>query len=167
MKLDLDKDWGLIRKHFKESFPSNIHVSAASLDEHGHPTVTPVGSFFLNNNTSGHYFEKYISRLKISAQQRTPICILAVNSGKWFWFKSLLQGRFKRPPAIRLTGQLGTLRQATQNEMDRWHRRVRLTRGLKGDTMMWRDMAMVREVTITGAELINLGEMTRHFKSET
>ena len=87
--MDLKADWNIIRKHFNRSFSQNLFISIASVDSDNNPTVTPIGSLFLNDNQTGFYFEKYPTKLPANAKTNTNICALAVNSSKWFWFKSL------------------------------------------------------------------------------
>jgi uncharacterized pyridoxamine 5'-phosphate oxidase family protein len=105
--MDVIDKWTDIRMHFNKSFRTNFHVSIASVDMEGNPTVTPIGSLFLNRDQTGFYFEKFPSKLPKHARNNTNICVLAVNSGRWFWLKSLFQGHFKASPAIKLYGQLG------------------------------------------------------------
>ena len=158
--MDLNGDWEKIRKHFNKSFRSNLHVSVASVDSENNPTVTPIGSLFLNKNQTGFYFEKYPSRLPVHARNVKKICVLAVNSSRWFWLKSLFIGEFKNYPAVKLYGELGHRRLATPVEINRLKRRMRTTRGMKGNRYLWGDMAHVRDITFHRAEKINLGKMT-------
>lgn len=158
--MDLGKEWKALRIHFNKSFKSNFHVSIASVDTNNNPTVTPIGSLFLNHNQSGFYFEKYPAKLPEAAKNNLNICVLAVNSSKWFWLKSLFSGSFKSPPAIKLYGQLGQRREAKQQELSRLKRRMKITSGLKGNTYLWGNMKFIREIEFSRAEKINLGGMT-------
>ncbi len=47
-------------------------------------------------------------------------------------------------------------------ELHRLARRMKATKGLKGNKYLWGDMNWVRDITFTKAEKINLGEMTNH-----
>ena len=87
--MDIAAHWKEIQKHFNFSFQSNFYVSIASVDIENNPTVTPIGSLFLNNNQTGFYFEKYPTKLPQQAHENNMICALAVNSNTWFWLKSL------------------------------------------------------------------------------
>ena len=158
--MDLTLDWDHIRKHFNKSFRSNFYVSVASVDTENHPTVTPIGSLFLNDNQTGFYFEKFPSKLPLHAKENPNVCILAVNSGTLFWLTSLFKGSFSSYPAIKLYGTLGEKRKATDKEIRRLNRRMQLTKGLKGNSYMWKNMIYVRDVTFTKGEKINLGNMT-------
>lgn len=158
--MNLITDWKIIRTHFNKSFRSNFYVSIASVDAQNNPTVTPIGSLFLNDNQTGFYFEKFPSKLPIHANINKNICVLGVNSNRLFWVKSLFKEKFSTPPAIKLYGELGEKRKATQKEIERLNRRMRATKGLKGNTYLWKNMEYVREVKFTKAEQINLGKMT-------
>ena len=158
--MDIKTNWKEIKTHFSKSFRTNFHVSIASVDIDNNPSVTPIGSLFLNNNRTGFYFEKYPTKLPINGKNNPNICILAVNSNVWFWIKSLFIGEFKKYPAIKLYGQLGEKREATDIEIKRLNNRMKSTKGFKGNLYMWGKMEYVREITFTNVEKINLGEMT-------
>ncbi|MGO3181763.1 MAG: pyridoxamine 5'-phosphate oxidase family protein [Aequorivita sp.] len=160
--MDLISDWDKIRKHFNKSFRSNFHISVASVDSENNPTVTPIGSMFLNDNQTGFYFEKFPFKLPKHAKENPNVCLLGVNSGRIFWIKSLFKGTFSDYPAIKLYGELGEKRKATEKEIGRLNRRMKATKGLKGNTYMWKNMEYIREIKFTRAEKINLGEMTKN-----
>ena len=155
-------NWHKIRKHFSKSFSSSLHVSIASLDSDNNPTTTPIGSFFLNKDQTGFYFEKFPSRLPNHSKLNRTICVLGVNSNKWFWIKSLIKEKFLEYPGLKLYGILGEKRKASEIEIGRLKRRMRRTSGLKGHKYLWADMKYVRDITITKAEKINIGKMTSH-----
>ncbi len=159
--MDIKNNWSEIRKHFNRSFRSNFYVSLASVNTEDQPTVTPIGSLFLNQNQTGFYFEKYPTKIPLNVQTNPKICVLAVNSNTWFWLKSLFSGKFQSNPAIKLYGTLGERRKATEIEASRLNKRMRATRGLKGNTYLWNDMLWVRVITFSKAEKINLGTMTQ------
>ena len=158
--MNLSENWKEIRDHFNKSFRSNFHVSVASVDAENYPTITPIGSLFLNKNCSGFYFEKYPNKLPKSAKANNNICVLAVNSNSWFWIKSLFKGKFTYYPAIKLYGVLGEKRKATDIEITRLNRRMKATKGMKGNNYLWGNMDIVRDITFNKAEKINLGKMT-------
>jgi len=159
--MDIQKDWEQIRTHFNKCFRSNFHVSIASIGADHIPTVTPIGSLFLNRDQTGFYFEKYASLLPLHAQTNPRICVLAVYSSTWFWLVSLFRGRFHRYPAIKLYGRLGKKRKATSLEISRLNRRMNGLLRWKGGKYLWGEMEYVRDITFTRAEKVNLGEMTR------
>lgn len=159
--MELKRDWKKIRTHFNKSFRSSLHVSIGSMDSENNPTVTPIGSLFLNNDQTGFYFEKFPTKIPKYAKINKNICVLAVNSNKWFWFKALYRMKFKEPPALKLFGELGNRRSATEKEINRLKRRMKATKKLKGNAYLWGDMDMVRELKFTRVELANIGEMTQ------
>jgi len=160
--MDIITSWADIRKHFNKSFRTNFHVSVASVDRENNPTVTPIGSLFLNHNQTGFYFEKYPTKLPRNVLSNKNICVLGVNSSTWFWLNSLFRGKFKSYPAIKLYGQLGDRRKATDIEIKRLNKRMKATKWLKGNNYLWGNMEYVRDITFSKAEKINLGKMTKN-----
>lgn len=158
--MNIETDWNKIRKHFNKSFASNFYVSVASVDSENNPTVTPIGSLFLNDNQTGFYFEKFPSKLPKHAKSNPKVCVLGVNSGRVFWIKALFKEKFNDFPAMKLYGELGERRKATEKQIKRLNRRMKVTNGLKGNTYLWKTMEFVREIKFTKAEKINLGKMT-------
>lgn len=158
--MDIVKDWEEIRKHFNKSFSSNFYVSVASVNADNSPIITPIGSLFLNRDQTGFYFEKYPTKIPKHSQINKKVCVLAVNSNRFFWLKALFRGKFKGYPAVRLYGELGERREARSNEIRRLKKRMKLTNGTKGNSYLWGDMAIVRELKFERAEMIHLGNMT-------
>lgn len=161
--MEIITHWKEIRTHFNKCFSTSLSVAIASVDKDNNPTVTPIGSMFLNGNQTGCYFEKYPSKLPQHATENKNICVLGVNSGKWFWIKALYKLRFKTYPAIKLYGELGEKRRATEIEISRLKKRMKPTKLLKGNAYLWGDMAFVREIKFHKAEVVNIGKMTDHF----
>jgi hypothetical protein len=158
--MDIKENWQLIKNHFHVSFKTSLSVSIASVNKDNKPTVTPIGTLFLNTDQTGFYFEKFPKKIPENAKTNKNICVLGVNSSKWFWIKALYKLKFSAYPAIRLYGELGEKRKATALEILRLNRRMRRTKGLKGNTYLWGDMEFVREITFTKAEGIHIGKMT-------
>lgn len=158
--MDIHTDWHVIKRLFRKSFASSFHYAIATVAEDGRPHVTPIGSLILGSPGRGVYFEEFPSRLPGNLSNNRRLCVLAVNSSRWFWLTSLIRGRFHSMPAVRLLGEAGDVRAATPAEMALWQRRVRSVRFTKGHQKMWRNMRMVRDVTFTGIEPVHLGEMT-------
>lgn len=160
--MDLKKDWDKIRAHFNKSMSTSFHVAISSVNQENLPTVTPIGTFFLNGNQTGFYFEVYATKLPINAKTNRNVCILGVNSSNWLWFKSVVTGRFNAYPAVKLYGKLGVKRKATAIEVSRFSSRVNALKWTKGYKILWgKNMEYVREITINKAEKINLKEMTK------
>ena len=124
------------------------------------PSVTPIGSLFLNGDQTGFYFEKYPKKLARSAERNNNICVLAVNNGISFWLSSLFKVKFKDYPAIKLYGKLGETREASEIEISRLKRRMKVTKWTKGNKYLWGDMKTVREISFTHGEKVNIGKMT-------
>ena len=61
---------------------------------------------------------------------------------------------------MRLYGTVGEVREATEKEIESWHRRVRTARSSKGYSIMWENMKMVRDITFSRVEPVHMGEMT-------
>ena len=158
--MEIDTHWPLVKKLFKKAFSSCFHFSIASIDANGKPHVTPIGSLILGEPGHAIYFEEFTSKLPENFESNKFVSVLAVNSGKWFWLKSLLKGKFSELPALRLNGEAGRLREATQIEMDLWHKRVKSVSFTKGHKIMWRRMGKVREIEFTSIEPVHIGRMT-------
>ena len=161
MIMDIKTNWKSIKSHFKNSLKRNMFLAIASVNDQNEPTVTPIGSLFFNENQTGFYFEKFATKLNKHAKTNNKICVIAVNNSKWFWLISLFKGKFSSYPGVKLYGELGESREATEIEKRAMQRRVRITQGLKGHTYLWKDMSLVRDIKFTKAEKINLGQMTR------
>jgi len=159
--MSLIENWSQIRKLVNGTFRRQLHVAIASIDTDGKPTNTPIGSLFLNSNQTGFYFEKFPKKLPKNAQANPNICVLAINSKRLFWLKSLFKNKFDSLPGIKLHGVLGERRKATKIEISRLNKRMWFTKGLKGNTYLWGDMKEVRDITFTAVEKINIGEMTK------
>ena len=159
--MDLIANWKDVKYLFKKSFKSSFHYAIATVTENGEPHVTPIGSLILGKPGHGFYFEKFTQHLPLNYASNRNICVLAVNSSRWFWLKSLVGGRFTSPPAVRLHGVAGDLREATGTEIALWQKRVRRVSFSKGHAMLWRSMSMVRDIEFTRIEPVHIGKMTR------
>lgn len=109
----------------------------------------------------GFIFEKFPSKLPEHAKVNPNVCLLGVNSGRFFWLKALFTEKFSDYPAIKLYGVLGERKKATEHEINRLNRRMQITNGLKGNTYLWKKMEFVRDIKFSKAEKINLGKMTK------
>lgn len=45
-----EKDWKNIQQVFAAAQKSSLHASIATVDPSGQPTITPIGTIFLNDN---------------------------------------------------------------------------------------------------------------------
>lgn len=153
-------NWKEVKGLFKDSFKSSFHFSIATVSENGEPHVTPIGSLILGQPGCGIYFERFPKTLPRNLANSRQVCVLAVNSSRWFWLKSLVRGNFASPPAVRLHGIAGELRDATNTEIALWQKRVRRVSFSKGHALMWRGMTKVRDIKFTKVEPVQIGQMT-------
>lgn len=159
--MDVTENWGDIKEIFKKSFASSFHYAVATVSAGGVPHVTPIGSLILGRPGNGFYFEEFTRQLTHNLKTNRHVCVLAVNSSRLFWIKSLVSGRFSSPPAVRLYGSVGEIRGATEREIKLWQNRVKRVSFSKGHAMMWAGMKMVRDIEFTRIEPVHMGEMTR------
>ncbi len=120
--MQLKENWMDIKRLFGQAFKSSFHYALATVNENGEPHVTPIGSLILFDPGHGYYFEEFPRQLPLNLRQNKQVCVLAVNSSRWFWVKSLFGSRFASLPAIRLYGTVGEAREATENEVESWRR---------------------------------------------
>jgi len=157
--MNIINDWQAIKKHVSASFRASLHVSIATVNKNNIPSITPIGTLFLNNNQTGFYFEKFSAGLTSNVENNNKVCVLAVNSNRFFWLKSLFYGKFKKHPALKMYGELGIKRKATPIEKQALARRMRFTKSLKGNQYLWSDMQFVREIRFDTVESMKLGKM--------
>ena len=165
-KPDRQLDWAMANRTFRRAFRSSFHYAMATVGENGAPHLTPIGSVLLNDPGRGIFFDIFSSQLSQNLDRDPRVCVMAVDSGKSFWLASLIRGRFTAPPALRLTGTAGPRRPATPSEQQRWLRRVRPLRRLKGHQALWGDLTHVRDLTFHTAIPVQLGTMTRHLETQ-
>jgi pyridoxine/pyridoxamine 5'-phosphate oxidase len=158
--MEIGKHWETIRNIFDEAFKSCAHFAVATVNEDGSPHVTPIGALILRDDRTGFYFDEYPSRMPENLKRNPRVSILAVNADKIFWAQSLLEGRFTIPPAVRLAGTVGELRDATSEEKEAWHKRIAIAKDLKGYQIMWERMGRVRDIRFDSFEPVDLGQMT-------
>ncbi len=158
-------NWQAIRQHFRRSFLTNVHTSIASVGADGQPVVTSIGSLGLRKESGrGFYFEMYTGSLPKNAQTNPRVCVMAVNSSKWFWLKALLSGRFSSTPMVKLYGELGERRQMNPPEIERFQRLMRFALKTPGGKKLWSHAEFVREIRFDTFETAKLGEMTQGLK---
>lgn len=160
--MKIDTDWQAIKHLFRKAFASSFHYAVSTVAENGEPHVTPIGSLILGEPGRGCYFEEFPSRLPRNLASNPQVCVLAVNSSRWFWLTSLVRGKFRGRPAVRLYGKAGKVREATDAEIAVWQKRVRPVRFTKGHALMWRNMRTVRDIEFTRIEPVHIGQMTSH-----
>ena len=160
--MDLKKDWQLIKSVVESGISSSIHCAIASVDADGNPHVTPIGFVFLRDDGTGYYFEQYSKHLPKNYETNRNVCVMAVNSGRSFWFKSLLYGRFESFPGVRLYGKVGDLRKANRAEIAAMNRRVGVARFLNGAKQIWSGLETVRDINFHAVEPVKYPKMMQH-----
>lgn len=60
-----------------------------------------------HEDCSAFYFEEYTAKMRRNIEHNPRVCLMSVNSDGWFWFRSLLKGRFASAPGVRLLGLAG------------------------------------------------------------
>ena len=158
--MEIKSDLETIRRHFFKAHSSNLHVSMATVNPDGTPWVTPIGSFLLQRNGVGIYFEMFPKALTRNLEKNPNVVVMAVNSGFWFWLKSILRGGFSISPALRLIGRVGELRDPTEEEVKVLSKRFDLFKGTKGHKLMWSRVSKVREIHFTDVAPVRIGRMT-------
>jgi hypothetical protein len=139
-------DWKIIRRIFRDGFASSSYFGVASVGGDGSPHITPIGSFVLGDVGHAFYFEEYAGGLAHRLQSDQRVCVMAVNGSRWELLKALWRGQVRRPFGVRLYGTVGERRDATEVEVERFQRRVRHMRFLRGHRLLWGKMRTVRDV---------------------
>ena len=158
--MDIEKDWHLIKSICKDGIKTSSHFAIASTNPDGSPHVTPIGSLLLYEPGHGVYADEYPTTLSRNMARNPRICILVVNSGMGFWFKSLIRGRFHKHPGIRLMGTAGKKRLGSDQEIQNWLRIVKPFRYFRGYNLLWRNMKYVRDIYFDGVKPLYAGQMS-------
>ena len=158
--MEISKHWHTIQALFQQAFQSSLHYAIATVNEDGSPHVTPVGALILREDCIGFFFDEFLHSTSKNLERNKRVCVLAVNSDIAFWGKSLFDGKFDTPPAVRLMGTVGEKREATADEIATWHKRVEFTQGMRGFDILWKDMHTVRDIYFDSFEPVVTGEMT-------
>ena len=125
--MSLEQSWPDIRKVFSGANSFLI----ASVSPGGFPHMTPIGSLCLRDDCTGYYLERFPQELRRNLEQCDRVEVIALLSRRSTWLRALVRGRFDVFPAMRLRGHAGARRVATQEEQDRWQRRVHRLRWTK------------------------------------
>jgi hypothetical protein len=162
MTSDLKTDWPTISKLFQKSMLTTGFYSFATVNPDGSAHVTPIASLVLGDDCSGYFSDVFPANMSGNLKRDQRICIMAVRMGFWYWLGALVSGRFKAWPGIRLYGTVGERREARPGEIDRWRKRLRRFKYLKGYDLLWKNVNVVRDVSFTHYEPVRAGAMTRH-----
>jgi uncharacterized protein len=148
-RLPLAPHWAQICRTLETAQRAAVHCAIASVSADGEPHVTPIGTVFLRKDHSGFFFDTYTSALGRHIDANARVCVMAVNTSPWFWFRSFLVGRFGSPPGLRLHGTAGPLREATPDELKAVAQRTQATRRFKGHRLLWTRFTHVRDLQFT------------------
>ena len=155
--------WEHTRRIANGAFRTSVHYAIATVNEDGAPHVAPIGSVRLNADQTGYFFELFTQQTPTNLDRDPRFTLLAVNSGRMFWFRSLWRGKFLDVPGFRLVATATEARPATEAEYTWWERRVKPARRLKGYEKLWgRDLltkSRVRHFTVEKVIPLNLGAM--------
>ena len=147
--MNIKEHWPEIQRVVAQGQASTIYCSLATINPEGMPNVTPIGTVFLRDNMTGYYFDHYTIALTKNLDSNPNVCVMAVNAGRLFWFRSFLLGRFISPPGVRLYGKAHLRRPATAEEIQGIESRVRPTKWLKGSRLLWTNFTHVRDLEFT------------------
>ena len=149
-------DWQKIRWFIHRR---TLFCTAAVLQE-GEVRLFPIGSLRLGPEGQATYFEIFARPVA----EGTRINFLAVDINPLFWLRSLLRGRFEHPPALRLRGTAGARRAVTEEEREKWLRRMGWLLRTRGGKLMWSRPERVREVKFESVLPVRVAGMTTHLK---
>jgi predicted pyridoxine 5'-phosphate oxidase superfamily flavin-nucleotide-binding protein len=159
-----DKQWKLICNYFKKHFhtPANSfsgmrYCSIATVNEDGTPHIMPIGSFFVDENKRGYYFEPYSRHTSQNLKKNQRVCVQVVNTSLWFWMRTLILAKSSAPMAMRLMGSVGEKRKATPEEIKKWHNLIKSSKPFKGARMAWFKMTDVRDIYFDSFEPVDMG----------
>lgn len=147
-------------RHIKNLVKKSLYCSISTVQKDGVPHCSPVGSVFLEDENRGYYLEMFTGAVQRAQSNNSHGCILVVNTSLLFWIKSLFKGYFPTPPAVRLLVKFGEKRPVSEVEEQRFRKRVRPLRMLKGHRLLWSRAEHAREFSIQKVIPVSLGKMT-------
>ena len=150
-------------KIIKDLVKNSLYCSISTITKDGLPHSSPIGSVYIENEDQGYFIEMFTKGFV--NQSGSKACILAVNTSLLFWLKSLIFGQFKTPPGVRLLVTLGDRREISDIERNRFRKRVRPFKKLKGHKLMWSSANYVRPFSIDKVIPVSIGKMTKHLES--
>ncbi len=160
MRKEIQDDWNQIKRDFINcQKTSSGLVQVGSVSEDGQPNLTPIGSMFLGEDKNAFFCNRFPQNLNRNIQTNSRVCVIAMNSSKWFWLKSLFKGRFPTCPGIKLYGRVKEKRGILPKEKATWERMVKPFRFFKGYDLLWKDMTHVSDIVFDAYEYLNTGKM--------
>ncbi len=164
--MELANHWWEIEDVISVGQKSSLHCSIATVDEHGGPNITPIGTVFLRDDYSAYFFDTFTSKLAENIEHNQNVCLMAVNTKTSFWFKSFFKGKFVSAPSVRLYGTVGQLREATEEEKFAISKRIKPMRWLKGSKLIWSNFTHVRDIQFTDFRPVQYPKMMDHLWNE-
>lgn len=138
----------------------SMYCSVSIITKEGFPHSSPIGSVFIEDKYSGYFIELFSKSINDNSSKYASI--LAVNTSVKYWIKSLYQGKFSSHPAIRILVELEEARDISEKEKNRFLRRVKILKYLKGYELLWSQARFVRPFSIKKTIPVKLGAMTKH-----
>lgn len=149
--------WPAVRALARHAFVFPI----ATVDATGAPHISPVGSVMLDREAPrGIFLEKFVRNLPRNLREDDRFAMLLVDTRATTWAAALLRGRFAGALGVRLVGRTGPRRPSTEEEQERFRRRVHGLRFLRGHGLLWSDLAHARDFTVERAIPVIAGAMT-------
>jgi hypothetical protein len=152
-----------VREHWlvaRELMAKCPALAVASVSAAGTPHVTPIGSLHFDQDTRGVFIDIFTDQLSRNLEHNPVVSIMALRMSPALWFRAMLQGRFPTPPAVRIVAEVGPRRPATSAEQQRWRRRVRRLKRLKGHDLLWSKLDHARDVRAQRIVPVRMGAMT-------
>lgn len=157
-----EKNWKQIHKFWGNlshvtASPNLPYCIFATVDEDGSPRVAPYSSLILGKNGQGFFFDHFSQQLTKNLDRDRKICVLLLDSTRWFWMKAVLFGKFDHAPGIRLTGTVGERRKATAQEINAFKKPLRRLKLFKGYNPLWGVLQSGRNVCFHAFETVKCG----------
>ncbi|GBE25154.1 hypothetical protein BMS3Bbin02_01439 [bacterium BMS3Bbin02] len=154
--------WSRAVHVLRQGMSTSLHCSIASVNEDGTAHVTPIGSLQITGPSTAMFFDVFGSRLSRNVDRDSRVTILAVNSSKLFWLKMFIKGRFVEYPGVRLIGTVSPKRESTPQERERFERRVKRVRRMRGYDVLWSNIGHARDIKFTTLKYVRIGRSTSH-----
>lgn len=154
--------WKTVRRAVHRGQSASLHCAIASTNPDGRAYVSPIGSVRLGEPGCGTYLDVFNAQLGANLEHDPRITVMAVDSGLGTWARALIGGRFATPPGVRLVGEAGPARPATDAERRAFERALRPALLTRGGKAMWGrlDDALARDLSFTGVVPVRIGSTT-------
>jgi hypothetical protein len=160
------EDWEKARQTVRMTVKSSLQCAIASRNPDGSPHLTPIGSVFLTPEVGkGFYIDMFNRQLAANVAEDPKVTIMAVDSGRLMWLRSLLGGSFVRPPGVRLVAEVGAPRPSTPEEVRQFQRFVGPMLRTRGGQLLWGRLGTVRDLRIDSIVPLRIGPMTESHES--